>query len=300
MDPRTGRLIAEDLQRIARRRFAARVIEHAVLHDYLRRTGLTPDQDRWVRRKLGLAIAFDGSAPANINTVNASQAFGAFTAPNAALLACLVAYDTTNAATTATLTCTDSTGDTWTKQVERTGAEATAGGASIIFTDITTSSVSRTITIAETGTGFAGSTHRKFGVIYVMTGADTTGTPVDTVGAGNEGGSATNNLTTTSITAGAAGQLLATGAEWNALGAPTSSDLTGSAFHQATELSGFTGHKTVSSGAGVTGNLDASGAAAAQWKWCQIIARDAGGGGATVTYPQLESLLRGVNRGIRH
>lgn len=228
-----------------------------------------------------MSIGFDASAPADVNAANASDAFAAFTAPTDTYLACLCAYDTSATPGAVVMNLTDSTGATWTKQVERTGAETTVGGASAIWTLRTVSAVARTITLAySTTVGSVAATMRKFAKIYVMTLVDVDGTPIDTVGANNEGGFTTNGAgggSTTSLTPGGTGVELVTGCEWSALGSPTSSNLTGTAYHQASAISGFIGRQVATSGAALTANLNAFGTTAsnAQWKYCQVIIREA-------------------------
>lgn len=226
-----------------------------------------------------MAIALDASTPARwAGTPAASSPItsAAFTAPANAFLVLVGCYDA-DASQTLVPAVSDSGGLTWTAQVARTGAEATAGGVSQIFTARTVSAVSRTIDYTRPASG---NNSRLSAVCYVFTGVDVDGTPVDTVGANNEGGSGTNNLTTTSLTPGATGVLVVVGNEWNALGACTSSDLKGvdsivgsSHAEYAGAIDVMDGWKVCTSGVGVTGNLDAAGSGTAQWKWCQIIVR---------------------------
>lgn len=236
-----------------------------------------------------MAILVDASTPARWTAVvdltnGGTVTSAAFTAPANALLVLAVQYDTRDNWSSGTRTAQDSGGLTWTVQVERLGNETTAGGASGIWTARTTSSVSRTVSFvlgtASPSTGWG--TGRVSAKLYVLTAVDVDGTPVDTVGAANENGSTTNNINTTSVTPGANGLLFCSDADWNALGAfEASSDLTQDTAHYAGELSVCSGYRTCTSGVGVTGNLNASGTSAAQHKWCQIVVREAGGGGET-------------------
>lgn len=231
-----------------------------------------------------MAIAVDGSAPIRWSGIGASGAAAtsaAFTAPTDALLVCCVQADGDGAHSEA-ITVSDSGGLSWTKQVERTWAESTTGGQSAIWTSRTVSSVSRTVTVSMTFTG--GTNFRRTGHIYVLTGVDVNGTPVDTVGASNEGGSTTNSINTSSITPGANGLLVVSDCDWSAAGAfQSSSDLTQESQDFAGAISVCDGYKTSTSGVGVTGNLNAAGTGAVQHKWCQITVREAaGGGGVTV------------------
>lgn len=222
-----------------------------------------------------MSVVLDASSPirwaaAGIDGNGATSA--SFTAPANALLVVTCQMDTT-ASNAGAPTIADSGGLTWTKRVERTGTETTAGGYACIWTARTTSSAARTITVTKQGSG---NTHTISAKCYVLTGVDVDGTPVDTVGASNEGGSTTNSMTTTSITPGATGLLIVSDCEWNQLGAfQASSDLTQDTADYSGEISACSGYKTCASGVGVTANLNAAGTSAAQHKWCQIVVREA-------------------------
>lgn len=232
-----------------------------------------------------MAIALDASTPgrwsgtpANAGTIVS----GSFTAPIDSYLTVVIEMDTDAAQSNQVFTVTDSGGGiTWGQRVERTDDEATAGGQTTIWTGRVTTLVSRTVTVTRTS-GNSGTNRRVSAVCYVHTGVDVGGTPFDAITANNEGGSGTNNLSTTSVTPGADGVLIAAGTEWNALGACTSSDLKGvdgivgsSHAEYAGSMDVMDGWKACSSGVGVTGNLDAFGAATAQWKWVTIVLRAA-------------------------
>jgi hypothetical protein len=121
--------------------------------------------------------------------------------------------------------------------------------------------------------------------LYIFTGVDVDGTPVDTVGASNEGGSTTNNLNTTNVTPGANGVLVGSNCEWNVLGLQTSSNLTGlggdiDSADYSGAISVSAGYRTCSSGVAVSANFDPP-AGSPQHKWCQIVVREAAGGGRT-------------------
>lgn len=236
-----------------------------------------------------MAVALDASSPARVSGVGASGVAvttASFTAPtDAVLVACIEADG--DGIHSETMAVSDSGGLAWTlvPKVERTWAEATTGGYAGIFTAKTTSAVGRTVTITMTFTG--GTNFRRTVQVYVFTGADLAGTPIDTTGANNEGGSGTNNLTTTSITPGANGVHVCAGCDWAALGAATSSDLKGidsvvgsghAEFAGAIDV--IDGWHTTTSGVGSTANLDAA-AGTPQWKWIQITIREAAGGGGT-------------------
>src|SRR4029079_12676765 len=228
-----------------------------------------------------MAIAVDASTPirwTGTPNSNADITSASFTAPTDALLVQCVNWDCTVGGST-NVSVNDSGTLTWTKRVERIGTETTTGGYAGIWPAPTVSSAARTATTRQAG----GINNQRLSTkLYVLTGVDNAGTPVDTVGASNEGGSTTNNLTTTSVTPGANGLLMCCDTDWNALGAfEASSDLTQDTDTYAGAISVCSGYKTCTSGAGVTGNLNAAGTSAAQHKWVQVTVREAGGGGRT-------------------
>jgi hypothetical protein len=86
--------------------------------------------------------------------------------------------------------------------------------------------------------------------------------------------------------------LIVAATEWSAAGAATSSDLKGvdgvvgsGHAEYAGAIDVIDGWKTCTSGVGVTGNLDGFGSGAVQWKWCQIIVREAAAGAAFMPKP---------------
>lgn len=226
----------------------------------------------------GGSIAVDASSPIRFTGTildnGSSITSASFTAPANSFLVVCVEYDA-GAGNDWILSASDTSGLTWTKQVERGGTETTSGGGSAIFTAVATSSTSRTVSIARADDPDGG-TKRVSAKCYVVTGADITGTVIDTVGANNENGSGTNNLTTTSLTPGADGLLFVADCDWNALGTfEASSNLTQDTTTYAGAISVCDGYRTCSNGVGVTANLNAFGSGTAQHKWCQIIVRKA-------------------------
>lgn len=228
-----------------------------------------------------MSAAVDASTPirwAGTPAALGNSTSASFTAPTDALLVLCLNADGGTA--NLTIAVTDTGGLTWTERVRRDITEATTGGHSSIWTARTTSTTARTVNWTRTGGDSSGK--QVSAKLYVVTGVDVGGTPVDTVSAANEGGSATNNLTTTSVTPGANGLLFVCDTEWNALGNfEASSNLTEDKATY-TGISVDSGYRTCSSGVGVTANLNAFGAAAAQHKWCQVVVREAAAGGATV------------------
>lgn len=241
------------------------------------------------------AVVDTGNSPvraASLSTTGTALVTSSFTAAANALLVVVVHLDgTVTNLGTVTRTVTDTGGLTWTERIVRLHSETTDGGLAAIFTARTTSATSRTVSWNPTWTDNPAISRRKSVKVYSTDGADVDGTPVDTVGAGNEGGSGTNNLTTTSITPGATGLLFCGDTDFNQLGVFTSSDLTIDTADYSGEISVVSGYKACTSGVGVTGNLNAGGTSTAQHKWCQIVVREAAGA-ATVRPRSL--LLTGV------
>lgn len=218
----------------------------------------------------GAGLAVDASSPILFTTAGAATVDSAsFTAPANSLIVLVSMIDTSSGVDiTITPSLTVGTALTWTLQVVRNASETTTDGATYIHTAVATTSEARTVRATSSNT-----TLRRAHKIYVVTGANIGGTYVDTVSASNEGGSTVNNLTTTSITPGANGLLIAGDTDWNALGTMTSSDLTLTTAHYAGAISVACGYKTATSGVAITANFDASGASNAQHKWCQIIVK---------------------------
>jgi hypothetical protein len=204
-------------------------------------------------------------------TGTATISSGSFTAPADALLWLSVEADSAGSEAF-TLNAADSGGLTWTKQVERTAAETTAGAASAVFTARTTSAVSRTVQASRSAD--SASTRQISAKVRVLTGVDVNGTPVDTVGANNEGGATATPATTSSLTPGATGILGVACADWNVKGPLSSSNLTVDAADHGTNLSVMDGWRVSSNGVGITANLTAS-LSGPQFKWTQITVREA-------------------------
>jgi hypothetical protein len=247
-----------------------------------------------------VAIAVDASSPVRFNLLLQKQptspfamTSASFTAPANALLVACSSHD--GDGTAGTITVTDSGGLAWTERVSRTWAETTLGAASFIVTARTTSAVARTVTVTRGVNGEA-SARRGSCKIYVLTGVDVDGTPMDTVGANNEGGSTTNDITTTSITPGETGLLICCDCDWTAGGVFTSSDLTIDTATHAGEMSVCSGYKVCTSGVAVTGNLNAGGTAAAQHKWCQLIVREVAAAASTDRPPESYGMTVAVQR----
>lgn len=249
-----------------------------------------------------MAIAVDASTPVRFTgTPNIADTLtsASFTAPTDALLVLTMQCEATGS--NLQYTVSDSGGLTWTTRVEHTQSESITGGGHVsIHTARTTSSASRTVTITRTGTGGGNGTRVMTAKLYVLTGVDVDGTPVDTVGANNEGGSTTNNLTTSSVTPGANGLLIAADFNYADFGGSVSADLTYDAASPASTQGPYnvdvlSGYKTVSSGVGATANIDAGGTASAEHNWVQIVVREAASGSDTITPSAGSQALTGIS-----
>jgi hypothetical protein len=239
-----------------------------------------------------VAVAVDSSTPSRWSAFLAPAATmdsASFTAPANSFLVLTIECDGnddleyTNGFATPSVSLSTGTALTWTKRVERTWSEATQGGQSVIWTAPAVTSEARVVRVTKDINSI--STRRTSAKLYVVTGVDLAGTPVDTVGASNEGGSTTNDIATTSITPGANGMLFVADTDWTQKGVFTSSDLTIDTADYAGEISVCSGYKTCTSGAGVTADLNAAGTLAVQHKWCQIVVREAGTAGSAAARP---------------
>jgi hypothetical protein len=227
-----------------------------------------------------MAIRVDSSSPIRFNALGTppfSQASASFTAPaNSLIVLCAHLNDSDGSAITAAVS--DSGGLTWTLQVARLSTETTAGAEASIWTAPQVTSAARTVTLQWSGTATS-PPRRISGKVYVITGVDLAGTPVDTVGVDNEGGSLTNDITTSAVTPGANGLLIVADSEWQAAGVfDASTDLAQESATWGGEFSVASGYKLVTSGVTATANLNAGGTSAVQHKWVQIVVRAAAEG----------------------
>lgn len=224
-------------------------------------------------------------APGNLGPTTAS-----FTAPADSLLLAHVTLEATSNVGS-DLEVTDTGGLTWSLLVSRDQSETIDGGYSAWWMAIAPSAASRTVSVDWSGPGGRGGTsgnNRPISLkVYVVTGADVDGTPVDTVTSANEGSSTVNSMTTTSVTPGANGLLFVGDFNYASLGGhQASSDLTQEAIEQDSTVwdsGGYTldimsGYKAVSSGVAATGNINAGGTGTAQHEWVQVVVREAAGG----------------------
>lgn len=229
-----------------------------------------------------MAITVDAATVARWTgspAVSAAITSASFTPPDGSLLVVCVNADDPNDAFNFTITVSGGS-LTWTERVVREASEAsTGGGYAGIFTAPVVTGASMTISVNHGADG--GGANRYSAKAYIVTGQH-----ASPIGASNEGSSGTNSITG-SITATGDGRVFGVGVEWNALGAPTSTD-TEDAAHYAGAISVMSAYKAAdhAAGSGSQGiNFDASGAGGADWGWCvlEILAAAAGGGAITGT-----------------
>jgi hypothetical protein len=193
---------------------------------------------------------------------------GSFTPPNNTLLVACVELDCAEAQT---ITVTGG-GLTWDPKVKRGQAETPTDGQCEIVTAFCATGAPMTVTARRVGT--TSSSGRVSQKVYVVTVVDPI-TPVETVGADNEGGSTANIVDTTSLTPVLSGLLIA--ADWEgtlASAFDASSNLTQNTAGYAGAGSVCDGYRACDSNVPVSGNLDAAGGTAAHHKWCAILVRE--------------------------
>lgn len=223
-----------------------------------------------------------------VNASGTSATSGQFSPPAGSVL---VVVSHANSNTTGSVTCAVSntvSALTWTQAVFANYATVTQPSGTFIHvavcpTALTNITVTATTTNNNTGAGDAYTSIRP----WLVTGADTS----DPIGGSNRGGSTTNNLTTTGFTTERANSIgFCGGTDWNAAGAPISSDMgaNGDAFASVDVLVGYGGWKALgAAGTSATFNLDASGTAASAWTWAavEILAAPEATGGRRLFLP---------------
>ena len=234
---------------------------------------LNGDVTSAVQKAAAGAIAVDASSPARVtdddgqpndNTVTTA----AFDPPASVLVATYIG-DTGSLSGSVTMAMSNNGGAlTWTAINMRDASDsgATEGYAGAHYAVLSSSRSGMTVTCDPSPDGYD-DIRTVSCKVYVITGADT----ADVVGSISEGSSGTNNLTTTGFTAETLGLIFGVGNDWNALGSPTSSDLTYDSYHNGAFGSGTSGYKTITTTGGTTTtNLDAGGSGAANWNWVNL------------------------------
>ena len=215
------------------------------------------------------AIAVDASSPARVTDDDGTYSSNSVTTasfdPPASVLVATYIGDTAALAGSVTMAMSNNGGAlTWTAINMRDASDGgTEGYAGAHYAVLSSSRSGMTVTCdpSPDGTDQIRSVSCK---VYVITGADT----ADVAGSISEGSSGTNNLTTTGFTAETLGLIFGVGNDWNALGSPTSSDLTYDSYHNGAFGSGTSGYKTITTTGGTTTtNLDAGGSGTADWNW---------------------------------
>lgn len=200
-----------------------------------------------------------------------------FTAPANSLLVVCSGSDTTAADTNSVVTVSNNGAAlTWTKPVERNGADGSGGHACIARALVASERTGLTVTVSVSSHGIAADGDRGSFKVYIVTGHNTTA-PDGNVA---ENSSTTNNISG-SVTVAGAGRLFGCATDWNALGAPTSTDVE-DAFTM-TALSGLSAYKSADHASGSQSiNFDAA-AGTPDWNWVvyEVVA-GAGGGGTVI------------------
>jgi hypothetical protein len=221
-----------------------------------------------------MALAIDASSPARFNLAHGTPnddptgTSATFNPPAGSLLVLSVACDTA-AGNSPSITYSGG-GLTYAERVYRGDAEGTAGVISLCTAPVPVGG-SQTVTIVVNNMGVsrnsdvAGSCK-----VWVVTGQD-----ASPIGASAENSSTTDDWTPAGPTTGAANSLVfGTGGDWNAAGAPTSSDLTEDAFTNS-YYSGLHGYKLVASAGDTTINFNAAGAP--DWNMVSLEIKEASG-----------------------
>lgn len=237
-----------------------------------------------------MALAIDATSPARFNLAHGTPnddptgTSASFTPPDGSLIVVSVGCDT---AAGNSPTISYSGGSlTWTERVYRGDAEGTAGVVSIATAPVVTGA-SMTVTITVNNMGVSRTSDVAGSVkAWVVTGQN-----ASPIGASAENSSITNNWTPAGPTTTAANSLVfGSGGDWNALGSPTSSDLTEDAFTNS-YYSGLHGYKSVASAGATTINYDAAGAGAADWNMVSLEIKEASAGGGSVLH---QSMMLGM------
>lgn len=246
-----------------------------------------------------MAIAIDASTPARVNlshpgggSDDPSGTTASFSPPAGARMLASIACDT-NTGVTPTFTVTDSAGESWSFINSRVASDSGAtSGCVAHYIAPATLGTSRTVTVTVNNMGVTRSTTTSGSFkLWVITDA------LFTWGAVGEASSTTNAYTATNILTGVLSTSLVfgTGGDWNALGSPTSSDLTEDAFTNSF-YSGLHGYKAAGAGGNISMNFDASGASAADWNVCAVEIQQASGGGGTPAIRKWNSIPSGPTR----
>lgn len=213
-----------------------------------------------------MALALDASTPAQAVTTGTAPALTAttasFTAPNNSVLIASAYAAGPNAAATQSWVVSDTGSLTWTLINSRDVSEGNSGGVTHYWAK-TTSAASRTVSVQATSS--LGDTWDVVLDLRVWTGANL----ADPIGAIGEGSSTSNEITPSAFTSEAASSILiAAVQDWNALGVPSSSDLTASTYDRAGIYSGLSGYKLLGAAGAQTFNYNSFGAGSPLLNWC--------------------------------
>lgn len=200
----------------------------------------------------------DASSPSLVTGTGPTVTSGTFSPPAGSLIVACVVLNHSNASTALTASFGGTPTLTWTQRALRNAADAGAQGGAAQISTAPASTGTHQVSATNSGGNHLG---LKLFVVTAYTGT----------GASGEGSSTTNAITPTLFTVSGSGSLVVVcGSEWNALGNPTSSDLTLTPMNIASQISGAMGYKNGPASGSATANLDAAGTGAAAWNWCAI------------------------------
>jgi hypothetical protein len=200
-----------------------------------------------------MAVTIDASTPARV-TGQQVVTTATFDPPAGVLVFCASGDDITR-----TWTVTNNgTALTWTTIANRNSGDSGGVNGNVQASYAVLPSARTGMTVTGTYSVVNDSSVK----VYVVTGADT----ASPIGAGAEGSNSATPITTTAYTSQAAGLSFVAYNDYNATGAPTSSDTTLDANTVAGQISFASGYKTIGSvGASVTHNIQAPAAPLANW-----------------------------------
>lgn len=226
-----------------------------------------------------MAISVDAATVARwTNTITSGGTItsGSFTPPDGSFLVVEINFDQNTAFEGAVSFSVAGGSLTWNSRAD----SGQQNGRAVIFTAPVVTGASMTCGVTVTGQGGSRRTSAK---LYIVTGQ-----AASPIGASVASGSATNNISpaVTATVAGSGGRMFGVATDWNALGAPTSSDIE-DAVDYAGAISVLSAYKAADHAANSGSqsiNFDAAGASAADWRYAllEILAAAGGGGGTTI------------------
>ena len=219
---------------------------------------------------LDTLVQIDAGSPARVDGVASSSTVttAAFNAPAGSLLVAMIVADSSSGGTTTAAMSNNGAALTWTKQAERNGATGDNGYVGIFTAPV--AALRSGLTATVTTAGSTSTTRRPSLKVFVVT--HSTG---GTLSVSAYGSNATANAWSFSRSLSFPGRplYLFAAVEWNKLGVPVSLTFPGTGFDQpGAGVSGLIGSTQV----GVAYryqrvDVDAPGAAAADWAWADLV-----------------------------